>query len=61
MYSRGVVIVSIVEKRLSAILHILLVIGTYHTYILRFREKDELVIKYIYTWWRVAMSVKLEY
>ena len=30
MYSRGVVILSIVEKRLSAILHILLVIGTYY-------------------------------
>ena len=30
MYSRGVVILSIGEKRLSAILHILLVIGTYY-------------------------------
>ena len=32
MYSRGVVIISIVEKRLSAILHILLVIGV-HNYV----------------------------
>ena len=32
MYSRGVAILSIVEKRLSAIFHILLVIGV-HNYV----------------------------